>query len=125
MITVEQVQAYLASIGVTLPPEMIGCLITTLEQLEPCFTENGYPECTQDLISLYLIGMIAISSGVGQIKSQTGPNGASRSFNYGDQWRQLRGMLAVLDPAGCTTPLQPADPNAKAALFIGLGSCVE
>lgn len=126
MISLEQAKAYLAELGYEIPDAILGCLITTAERIQDCLDANGYPACTQDLIYYYLVGMLAISNGARRIKSQAAPNGASRSFDYpADQLKQLRQMLRVLDPAGCSTSLQPADPNSAAAMFIGLGSCVE
>lgn len=124
MITLEEMQAYLAELGLTLPAVMLECLIDKAESALPCMIGAGYSECDQKLAMLYLVGMLSISAGARRIKSQGAPSGASRSFDYAqDQLRQLRQSLAIIDPSNCTGALQPADPTGRAALFIGRPTC--
>lgn len=125
MITSADLTAYLTELGYTLPPAMLDCLLAQAETARPCMAGAGYNECAQDLAVTYLAAMLSISSGARRIRSQAAPSGASRSFDYaGDQLKQLRQALAIVDPSGCTTALQPADPNGAAALFVGrAGAC--
>lgn len=124
MITLTDLQEYLAELGLTLPAFMLQCLLDKAESTRACMIGAGYSECDQDLAVTYLAAMLSISSGARRIKSQGAPSGASRSFDYAqDQLRQLRQNLAILDPSGCTTALQPADPTGRAALWIGRPPC--
>lgn len=126
MITVEDAAKYLAELGLAIPTVILECLVDKANSIEPCMTGAGYDECTQKLISFYLVGMLATSSGARRIKSQGAPSGASRSFEYSslaDLYRQLQASLAVLDPSGCSNALQPAAPGPQAALFIASGGC--
>ena len=123
-VTVEDLKAYLDEMGYTLPDSMLTCLLAKADAARACMIGAGYSVCDQDLAVIYLAAMLSVSSGARRIKSQAAPSGASRSFDYaGDQLRQLRQALAIIDQSGCTVPLQPADPNARAALFIGRPSC--
>lgn len=118
MITVDEATAYLAELGLALPASVVTCLVEKANSVQACLDGAGYVACDQTLIGLYLFGMLAISSGARRIKSQGAPSGASRSFDYQDQLRQLRAMLGVLDTSGCTTALQPVDPNVSAGLWV-------
>lgn len=123
-VTVTDLKAYLDEMGYTLPDSMLTAILSKAESARACMIGAGYDEPSQDLAVTYLAAMLSVSSGARRIKSQAAPSGASRSFDYaGDQLRQLRQALAIIDPSGCTVPLQPADPNARAALFIGRPSC--
>lgn len=124
MITTDDVVAYLTELGYTLPANLLTCLVAKAETARACMVGAGYDECSQDLAVTYLASMLAISSGARRIRSQTAPSGASRSFDYAaDQLKQLRQILAVVDPSGCTAALQPADPSGRAALFVGRATC--
>lgn len=121
--TVSDLTDYLTELGYTLPGKMLDCLLAKAEAARACMVGAGYDECSQDLAVTYLAAMLAISSGARRIKSQTAPSGASRSFDYAaDQLRQLRQALAIVDPSGCTSALQPADPSGRAALIVGRAS---
>lgn len=121
--TVSDLTEYLTELGYTLPSKMLDCLLAKAEAARTCMVGAGYDECSQDLAVTYLAAMLAISSGARRIKSQTAPSGASRSFDYAaDQLRQLRQALVIVDPRGCTSKLQPADPSGRAALIVGRAS---
>lgn len=119
-VTTASLTEYLTELGYTLPAGILDCLLSKAETARACMIGAGYDECSQDLAVTYLAAMLAVSSGARRIRSQTAPSGASRSFDYAaDQLRQLRQALTLVDPSNCTGALQPADPNGRAALFIG------
>lgn len=118
MITTEEALAYLTELGITLPTTILECLVDKANSITPCMVGAGYSDCDQKLTLLYLTGMLAMSSGARRIKNQAAPSGASRSFDYQNQMRQLRNNLAIVDPSGCSSALQPAEPGPSAALWV-------
>lgn len=126
--TLAEARAYLEELGLTLPDAILSCLITRPLTIQDCMDSHGYDTCTQSLISYYLVGLLAISSGGRRIKSQSAPSGAARSFEYGtlaQQSTQLANALRLLDPYGCSTPLIPDPVDVVGlAVFVGNGSPV-
>lgn len=118
-LTTEQAAEYLAEIGLSLPSFMLAALVSKVNSVDACLDGAGYSDDDALLIKVYLFAMVAITGGARRIKSQSGLNGASRSFDYGmSQFREIRSMLQSLDTSGCTTSLQPAEPMAKAGLWV-------
>lgn len=128
MITTEQAKEYLESVGITLPDFILQALLEQAGSIQECLDAH-YPPATALLIQSYLLGLMALGQGDKYISSQTGPNGASRSFRYlsfTDRWKASLGLLRGLDKYGCATSLIPPDPTntAFAGIWIARGGCM-
>jgi len=128
MITTEQAKEYLKSVGITLPDFILQALLEQAGSIQECLDAH-YPPATALLIQSYLLGLMALGQGDKYISSQTGPNGASRSFRYlsfADRWKASLGLLRGLDKYGCATSLIPPDPTntAFAGIWIARGGCM-
>lgn len=128
MITTVQAKEYLESVGITLPDFILQALLEQAGSIQECLDAH-YPPATALLIQSYLLGLMALGQGDKYISSQTGPNGASRSFRYlsfADRWKASLGLLRVLDKYGCATSLIPPDPTntAFAGIWIARGGCM-
>ncbi|MCM7065915.1 DUF7370 family protein [Enterobacter kobei] len=128
MITTEQAKEYLNSVGITLPDFILEALLEQAGSIQECLDAH-YPPATALLIQSYLLGLMALGQGDKYISSQTGPNGASRSFRYlsfADRWKASLGLLRGLDKYGCATSLIPPDPTntAFAGIWIARGGCM-
>lgn len=127
MLTIEQAQEYLATVGITLPDFILDALVEQIGTIQVCLDTN-YPEATALLIQCYLLSLMALGQGDKYVSSQTAPSGASRSFRYqgfADRWRGMLALLRGLDTAGCATGLIPPDPTSQAhgGLWIAKGGC--
>lgn len=128
MITTVQAKEYLESVGITLPDFILQALLEQAGSIQECLDAH-YPPATALLIQSYLLGVMALGQGDKYISSQTGPNGASRSFRYlsfADRWKASLGLLRGLDKYGCATSLIPPDPTntAFAGIWIARGGCM-
>ncbi|MFH2193078.1 hypothetical protein [Enterobacter hormaechei] len=128
MITTVQAKEYLESVGITLPDFILLALLEQAGSIQECLDAH-YPPATALLIQSYLLGLMALGQGDKYISSQTGPNGASRSFRYlsfADRWKASLGLLRGLDKYGCATSLIPPDPTntAFAVIWIARGGCM-
>lgn len=128
MITTEQAKEYLESVGITLPDFILQALLEQAGSIQECLDAH-YPPATALLIQSYLLGLMALGQGDKYISSQTGPNGASRSFRYlsfADRWKASLVLLRGLDKYGCATSLIPPDPTntAFAGIWIARGGCM-
>lgn len=127
MLTLQQAKAYLASIGIAPPDEIINAWLSLFDSIQDCLDGAGYSGATQVLILSYLIGLYGLSGGNMYISSQSAPSGASRSFRFAElrnAWKGHLNMLRMLDTAGCTNSLIPAAPDKKSAAFIVVkGGC--
>ena len=128
MITTVQAKEYLESVGITLPDFILQALLEQAGSIQECLDAH-YPPATALLIQSYLLGLMALGKGDKYISSQTGPNGASRSFRYlsfADRWKASLGLLRGLDKYGCATSLIPPDPTntAFAGIWIARGGCM-
>nr|DAE25961.1 MAG TPA: head to tail adaptor [Siphoviridae sp. ctby413] len=128
MITTVQAKEYLESVGITLPDFILQALLEQADSIQECLDAH-YPPATALLIQSYLLGLMALGQGDKYISSQTGPNGASRSFRYlsfADRWKASLGLLRGLDKYGCATSLIPPDPTntAFAGIWIARGGCM-
>lgn len=126
MITLEQAQEFLQSVGITAPDFIVQLWVDRVNTIQECLDEH-YDPATALLIQLYLIQLMGVVSNGGRyVTSQTAPSGASQSYKYGaliDNYRSTLSMLNSLDPYGCSGPLIPAEPGAKAGMWIGRGGC--
>ncbi|EBJ0807412.1 hypothetical protein KAN66_003427 [Salmonella enterica subsp. enterica serovar Agona] len=128
MITTEQAKEYLESVGITLPDFILQAIVEQANSIQECLDAH-YPPATALLIQTYLLGLMALGQGDRYISSQTGPNGASRSFRYQsftDRWRGALSLLRGADKYGCANDLLPPDPTntAFAGIWIGKGGCM-
>lgn len=122
-ITAADVKAFLAELGYSIPDSLLTPILCRVNSIIPCMDGAGYDDCTQQLILLYAAALMSASSGARRIKSQGAPNGASRSFDYGDDaisW--LRDSLSALDTNGCADEL-PITAGSSVGLFITVGGC--
>lgn len=127
MLTPEQANEYLASVGITLPDFLVVLLVGQANSIELCLEEH-YDDATATLIQLYLLGLLTLAQGDKYISSQTAPSGASRSFRYqdfDDRWNGTLNLLRGLDKYGCTDDLIPDNPTQKAhaGLWVAKGGC--
>ncbi|EAU2307835.1 hypothetical protein B7868_15425 [Salmonella enterica] len=127
MITTEQAKEYLESVGITLPDFILQAIVEQANSIQECLDAH-YPPATALLIQSYLLGLMALGQGDRYISSQTGPNGASRSFRYQsftDRWKGALSLLRGADKYGCANDLLPPDPTntAFAGIWIGKGGC--
>ena len=124
MPSLEQVQQYLQGVGVKLPDFIVQAMLDDAAVIQPCLDGAGYSASTQLLIYMYLLALGGIVSGDRYISSQTAPSGASQSFRYNsmvDKYRATLSALQALDKSGCTDSLIPAEPGAKAGLWVSKG----
>ncbi|MDV0558188.1 hypothetical protein [Citrobacter portucalensis] len=127
MVTLEQAKEYLQGQGITIPDFVLQALIDQANSIQECLDEH-YPASTALLIQLYLLALMGLGQGDKYISSQTGPNGASRSFRYQsfpDRWKGALALLRGADKHGCANDLIPPDPTntAFAGIWIGKGGC--
>lgn len=126
MITLEQAQEYLVSVGIVAPDFIVQLWVDRVNTIQPCLDEH-YDPATALLIQMYLIGLMGVLGNGGKyITSQTAPSGASQSYKYGalqDNYRSALSLLNSLDPFGCASPLIPAEPGASAGMWLGRGGC--
>ena len=76
-ITVEDVQNY----GITGADAMLSDYISVVDGADDCLDVRGVPESTQRILKINAVGHLATLAAGGQIKSQSAPSGASRSFS--------------------------------------------
>ena len=125
MITLTQAQQYLASVGITIPDFLLQLWVERANTILPCLEEH-YDAGTATLILMYLIGLTGVTAGDRYVTSQSAPSGASQSYRYGtmsERYRAALSLLNNLDPYGCTGALIPAEPGARAGMWLGKGGC--
>lgn len=126
LITIEELLGSLEDQQITVSAIIAEGYMALTGELEECFSKHGYPEAKQRLILLTLLGLLCMLSSDARITSQRAPNGASRSMKISDpgaRWKTLTGLLAMLDPFGCTLEFIPANPEAMpAGLWVSPGA---
>ncbi|EPJ4510182.1 DUF7370 family protein [Enterobacter hormaechei] len=125
MVTLEQAKEYLESQGITIPDFVLQALVDQANSIEECLDAH-YPASTALLIQLYLLALMGLAQGDKYISSQTGPNGASRSFrfqSFSDRWKGAVALLRGADKHGCANDLIPPDPTNTAFAGIWIGKC--
>ncbi|CZU51762.1 MULTISPECIES: DUF7370 family protein [Enterobacter cloacae complex] len=128
MVTLEQAKGYLQSQGVSIPDFVLQALVDQANSIQECLDAH-YQASVALLIQLYLLALMGLAQGDKYISSQTGPNGASRSFRYQsfpDRWKGALALLRVTDKHGCANDLIPPDPTntAFAGIWIARGGCM-
>lgn len=122
-LTPEEIKGFLAELGYSIPDALLTPILCRVNSIIECMDGAGYDDCTQQLILLYAAALMSASSGARRIKSQSAPNGASRTFDYGDDaiaW--LRNSLAALDTNGCSSAL-PITAGNSVGFFDVVGGC--
>lgn len=109
-IGLEEARAMLDELGFTSPNALLELYVEQTNTLDKALNGAKYREETQKLIKLYLVAILAISSGARRIKSESAPSGASRTFEYGnDVIGRLKSAIRGIDPNGCANELLPKD----------------
>ncbi|XUV83557.1 DUF7370 family protein [Enterobacter sp. TMH.L2] len=121
-ITGAQVKQQLSALGYTIPDFMIDAYICKLDGISQCLEVAGYDECDLILIKVYAVTLMAVTAFSQRIKSQSAPSGASRSFDYSGDIKNMRNALLALDKSGCTGSL-PIDVGSSVGFFDVVGGC--
>lgn len=121
VITQEDVTSY----GIVAPPPVIDGLILLMAQADECLDKHNVPDDVQKTLKLYAIGHMSYLVTGGQIKSQSAPNGASRSFavptGVGLASTTWGALLKSLDKWGCISNLLTNDQPKPMVLSVGPG----
>lgn len=108
-ITTDDVRGY----GITGADAMLRDYIAVVDGADVCLDKNRVPETTQRILKINAVGHLATLAAGGQIKSQSAPSGASRSFatptGTGIDSTNWGSALRSLDTTGCMTRLLEAD----------------
>lgn len=97
--------ADLEGYGIKGPSAMLDDLIAVAGQADVCLDANAVPDATQRLLKVYAIGHLVTQASGGQIKSQSAPSGASRSFSTPTEGTGWLDMLKGMDAHGCLAGL--------------------
>jgi len=127
MLTIQQAQQYLSSIGLAPPEPIIMAWLDMFNDLQDCLDGAGYSGATQSLILSYLIGLYGLSGGNMYISSQSAPSGASRSFRFAElrnAWKGHLNMLRMLDTAAAPIHLFQQRPIRKVRRLLSLRAVV-
>lgn len=128
MLTEEEAKEILKDMGVTLPGFLLSLILEDMASIQTCLEEH-YTPAQARLILAYLLALIALAQGDKYISSQTGPNGASRSFRYQqmrDMWAARSALLRKVDKFNCAGELIPDDPFKKGAgLWVSVSGCTK
>lgn len=121
VITQEDVTSY----GIVAPQPVIDGLILLMAQADECLDAREVPDDVQKTLKLYAIGHMSYLVTGGQIKSQSAPNGASRSFavptGVGLASTTWGALLKSLDKWGCISNLLTNDQPKPMVLSVGPG----
>ena len=95
--------------GFSAPDVVIQDFIDMVAQIQPCL-ESNYPDAVARMIAYNLVAHFCEESVGRRIKSQSAPNGASQSYDFGTGKDGLGstsyGRVALqMDTAGCTGAL--------------------
>ncbi|MEA3250140.1 MAG: hypothetical protein U9Q35_00950 [Pseudomonadota bacterium] len=117
-ITLEDVKGY----GITGADAMLTDYIAVVAGADDCLDAHGVAETTQRILKINAVGHLATLASGGQIRSQSAPSGASRSFatprGDGIDSTNWGSALRSLDAHGCVVRLLEAD---KPKPFIAVG----
>ncbi|WVD61890.1 hypothetical protein RHO11_01820 [Orbus mooreae] len=85
---------------------VLEAMISMVNGIDDCLDASGYSDDVIKLIKMYSVVLLLSSSDVRKVSSESGPSGASRSYQYFDDGRKLLlAMLDKLDVKGCTKVL--------------------
>lgn len=120
-ITAADVQSY----GITGAEAMIDGYIALVDQADACLDKNEVPDETQRLLKINAVAHLMTLAQGGQIKSQSAPSGASRTFatptGGGFNLTNWGSMLKALDRYGCITGLIENDKARPLVMSVGPG----
>ncbi|WP_106478111.1 DUF7370 family protein [Phytohalomonas tamaricis] len=120
-ITAADVQGY----GITGADAMIDGYIALVAQADTCLDKNKVPDETQRLLKINAVAHLMTLAQGGQIRSQSAPSGASRSFatptGQGIELTNWGSMLKTLDRYGCITSLLENDKERPMVMSVGPG----
>lgn len=127
--TTEDIKNWLDTQGLTMPEFMLLSIIYSVDDIDDCMTNAGYPDHTQNMIKLYLITLIGMSQSMRYMASASSPSGASISYRFADPKEAFANTLALLrglDKKGCATGLIPDidDGKPSVGLWVGKGGCM-
>lgn len=121
VITQEDVTSY----GIVAPLPVIDGLILLMAQADECLDKHNVPDDVQKTLKLYAIGHMSYLVTGGQIKSQSAPSGASRSFavptGVGLASTTWGALLKSLDKWGCVSNLLTNGQPKPMVLSVGPG----
>ncbi|AGO15621.1 hypothetical protein Q7267_09355 [Glaesserella parasuis] len=121
-IELDDARIMLNELGFTSPDSLLELYVAQANSLDSKLDGAGYKDETQKLIKLYLVAILAISSGARRIKSESAPSGASRTFEYGnDVIGHLKSAIRGIDQKGCADELLPKD--KAIGFFDVVGGC--
>lgn len=127
--TLEDIKSWLDTQGLTMPEFMLSSIIATVDDIDDCMTNAGYPDHTQSMIKLYLITLIAMSQAMRYMSSASSPSGSSISYRFTDPKAAFANTLSLLrglDKKGCAAGLIPDvdDGKPSVGLWVGKGGCM-
>ena len=126
--TLENIKAWLDTQGLTMPEFMLLSIMASVDDIEVCMLNAGYPDHTQSMIKLYLITLISMSQSMRYMSSASSPSGASISYRFTDPKAAFANTLALLrglDKKGCATSLIPdIDDGPSVGIWVGKGGCM-
>ncbi|MDW1107416.1 hypothetical protein P2N05_11200 [Mannheimia haemolytica] len=121
-IELSEARTTLDELGFTSPNSLLELYVQQTNTLDQALNKSGFSEETQKLIKLYLVAILAISSGARRIKSEGAPSGASRTFEYDpNALDNLKSAIRSIDPKGCAESLLPKD--KVVGFFDVVGGC--
>lgn len=120
-ITTDDVRGY----GITGADAMLADFIAVVAGADDCLDKNRVPEATQRILKINAVGHLATLAAGGQIKSQSAPSGASRSFaapnGSGIDSTNWGSALRSLDSTGCVARLMQSDKSRPFIAVAGPG----
>lgn len=125
-LTVEDAQAYLKALGVTIPGLLLTPLVGKVNSVDACLAEAGYTDNDIALMKLYLLTLFGVVQTYRTVTSERAPSGASRSYAFGtvgQGYNSYSRLLAALDTSGCFGSLIPDNPEANHAALYVAGVC--
>lgn len=127
--TLEDIKSWLDTQGLTMPDFLLTAILGSVDDIDDCMTNAGYPEHTQSMIKLYLITLISMSQSMRYMSSASSPSGASISYRFTDPQAAFANTLALLrglDKKGCADGLIPDIDDGKpgAGLWVAKSKCM-
>jgi len=121
MVSLSDLKVFISgSLGIDLPDFILQAALDSVASVQPCLDGAGYSVADMMFIQLYSATLIATAADVRKIKSQSAPNGAGRSFEYGKGMQSMRSKLQSLDKSGCTAKLV-AGSSGQSMVFVVTG----
>ncbi|WP_252108837.1 MULTISPECIES: hypothetical protein [unclassified Halomonas] len=113
------------SYGITGADAMLRDFIAVIDGANACLDKSRVAEATQRILKINAVGHLATLASGGQIRSQSAPSGASRSFatpnGAGIDSTNWGSALRSLDTTGCVTRLLQSDKTRPFVAVAGPG----